>query len=445
MTCSISRCSLISQSLILSCTFALATLVTPHVVSAQAEAASAATVAELDGRYVDLRQAPIAAAGYVDSGCDSCTTCGDDVVDGGCGCGDGNCRFTTFWGFADYMGLWEKGRNLPPLATSNSNLDTPREAAGVLGLGDTSVVYGNERIEQERNGGRITFGAWWDQCTNCGIGVSYVGTEEATSEFRGDSSSFPILGRPFFNVFDDREDALLMNYPDEFEGDLNITTTSEMHSFEVFTRRLSSRGCNFRVDWLLGYRYAQLDESLAISDTLEFLRDTNLIQAGTVISNHDLFDVKNEYHSVMVGLWSQKRDGPWSLDVITKLALGNMNHKVTTNGSTVTNAPGQDPVQTVGGLLTQRSNIGSFDADNFAVMPELSLTVGYQVTAYLDVTFGYTIMYWSRIVQPGDLVDHVVDLTQQINSPTAIDRPAMIIRDTDYWLQGLTVGVNFRF
>ena len=54
-------------------------------------------------------------------------------------------------------------------------------------------------------------------------------------------------------------------------------------------------------------------------------------------------------------------------------------------GSTVVAQPGLAPEVNVGGLLAQPTNIGRFTDDKFAVVPELGVTLGYQVTDNIQV------------------------------------------------------------
>ena len=343
--------------------------------------------------------------------------------------------------------LREKDRTLPILATTNPAIaNTPREDAGVLGVPGTEVAFGGGAFDdQTRDGVRINFGGWWDQATIQGIGFSYLSVGNTTHRFDADVNNFPILGRPFFNALDDVNDALLINFPGEFAGRMSVEASSELQGAEVFSRRLFRQGCNYRVDLLVGYRYTEFEDRLLINDSFEFLQAQNLIPAGTQVVNEDRFNVDNVFHGGQIGVWAQSRSGNWAMDVITKFALGRMNYDGSIQGSTTTTSPGASPATVVGGLLTQRSNIGTFDDSDLAFVPEVTVRIGYQITPYIDMAVGYTFLYWSKFVQTGDLIDSTVDLTQQVGSPTAENRPALVLRDTDFWLQGLTLGINFRF
>ena len=55
----------------------------------------------------------------------------------------------------------------------------------------------------------------------------------------------------------------------------------------------------------------------------------------------------------------------------------------------------------VGGLLAQSTNIGTYTQDEFAVVPEFDLRIGYQMTEQFKLTLSYTAIYWSNVVRPG--------------------------------------------
>jgi len=68
----------------------------------------------------------------------------------------------------------------------------------------------------------------------------------------------------------------------------------------------------------------------------------------------------------------------------------------------------------------------------------------------LRLSVGYNFLCWSSVVRPGDQIDRVIDVSQIPNSglnatPTGLLRPAPLVRATDFWAQGITFGVEFRY
>jgi hypothetical protein len=203
-------------------------------------------------------------------------------------------------------------------------------------------------------------------------------------------------------------------------------------------------GGNYRVDLVYGYRYLGVDESLKITNSLEFT-DPQEDFFGTTIDQLDLFDLENNFHGGDLGLAGHSEDGRWTLDFLATIGLGSMRQRAQVRGNTVTTPDGGNPTTVAGGLLTQRSNIGQYSADPFTVVPEFTATLGYQVTPRMDVSIGYTFLYANHVARPGQVIDTSVNLSQQTGVLEGPAVPIFQFRDTDYWLQGLNFGLNLRF
>jgi hypothetical protein len=188
---------------------------------------------------------------------------------------------------------------------------------------------------------------------------------------------------------------------------------------------------------LLGYRYLQLDESVSVSENI-----TGIAPVGAFQIN-DRFRTMNQFNGFDMGIMYERCRGPWSIDLLAKLALGNTRQRVDISGSTVIDGVRQNG----GGLLAQQSNIGSYSRDRFTILPELGGRVGYQLTHNLKLKLGYTLIFWSNVVRPGDQIDLGVNPNQL---PPAVGnglpaRPEFIFRDSDYWVQGITFGGEFEW
>ena len=101
---------------------------------------------------------------------------------------------------------------------------------------------------------------------------------------------------------------------------------------------------------------------------------------------------------------------------------------------------------TPAGLLVQSTNSGLHSRDVFAVVPELGVTVGYQLTARLRATFGYTFLYWSQVARPGDQIDLDVNPSQLTSDGlVGAPRPQFQWIGSDMWVQGMNFGLDYRF
>ena len=97
-------------------------------------------------------------------------------------------------------------------------------------------------------------------------------------------------------------------------------------------------------------------------------------------------------------------------------------------------------------MLAQGTNIGTFTSNNFALIPQFDFTLGYDLTCRLRATVGYTFMYWTRVARPGDQIDTSVNLSQLgPNGLVGAPRPAVTGTTSDFWAQGLNVGLAYRF
>jgi large repetitive protein len=69
------------------------------------------------------------------------------------------------------------------------------------------------------------------------------------------------------------------------------------------------------------------------------------------------------------------------------------------------------PAET-GGFLVLPSNIGTHQTSRFSVVPEVGVNLGYAITPGVRVSIGYTFMFWTQVVRPGDQIDLRVNTTQ---------------------------------
>ena len=399
---------------------------------------------------------------------DTCSTCPADCLSG-CACDPG----PRFWVRGDYLMWWTKGMSLPPLVTTCPD-DTLEPDAGVMGQPGTEVLLGDERLFDElRWGTRLRVGTWTGCCRDYGVEGEYFALGDECGRFRRQSDGLPILARPFYNVLSDQPDSELIAYPDVIAGTVTADTSTELESLglrvRINWRRMGSlcgsacgcadacgygdacggggcqSACGYgaRVDLLLGYRYMHLDEDLVIREDLQSLNPI----APTEFDITDAFDTENSFHGAEVGLLLEYERCRWSLEVLAKIALGNSNQIARINGDTTITTYGV-PDDYLGGILAQRTNIGEYGTDEFAVVPEVGITLGYQLTCRLRATFGYSFIYWSDVARPGEQIDTRVN--PNLFPPEQVPfsgplRPRFVFDDTDFWAQGLNFGVDYRW
>ena len=90
--------------------------------------------------------------------------------------------------------------------------------------------------------------------------------------------------------------------------------------------------------------------------------------------------------------------------------------------------------------------MGTHESQQFSMMPEIGCTLGYDLTSRLKATVGYSLLYWSNVARPGDQIDLNLD-PGQFPPPTTTTgvKPQFDLHTSDFWAQGVNLGLDFRF
>jgi hypothetical protein len=369
-------------------------------------------------------------------------------------------RADNLWIRVDDLLWWTNGLYLPPLVTT-SPVGTPRDEAGVLGEPNTTILFGNDRVNRGTSPSyRLSFGWWLDECQTCAIEADFLELGAKTSDFSASGDGAPILARPFYNIQRDQQAAELVSFPDVISGTVDAEARDYFQSAGIWKswRLCGCQSCccdqccgcfcenlyGRRTDMFVGYRYYRLNDSLGVHESLVA---TDPIFSGTTFDILDSFRTYNEFHGGEIGLKTQVFRGRWSLEMLAKVAMGNTHRIVVIDGRTITTLPGLPPVTAAGGLLTAAgTNIGRYADDEFTVIPQIGLELGYQLTCCCRFHFGYNFLYWANIKRAGDQIDMVVDPRNLPPvQPEGTMHPAPQLSDNDFWAQGLNFGLEFQY
>jgi hypothetical protein len=406
-------------------------------------------------------------------------SCGDDS----CGPACDSCRpcFPRlrprggFYADVDYLLWWTEGMRVPPLVTSGPSTTQPGYIPpGGAPIGPTtfavtdpetgaatttSVLFGNSLLmTSDRSGGRLKLGTWLNCCETVGIEGDYFALSDATAQFRMWSDGNPIISRPFFDTTrpaNDPQNVERVAFPrgnaGSLDGAINVDALNKFQGAGVRMRlnccggsACDPCGASCRTDFTVGYRFLRIDDALVITEQLTSTDPTAL---GAFLVQ-DQFSTRNQFHGCELGFVFQRQQGAWSLDVAPKISLGNTHETADVFGFTRTTAADGSRATAEGGLLALSSNIGQYSRDQFAVVPEIGLKLGYQVTCHLRATFGYDFIYWSRVARAGDQIDFKVNPTLIPNGgPVTGDaaHPQFTFQQSDFWAQGLTWGMEYRW
>jgi hypothetical protein len=361
---------------------------------------------------------------------------------------------------AEYLFWWTKAAGGPPLVTTS-----PPGTDGVL-PGAAVLLTASDLDRQYRQGARFGLVFWFDDCASCGFDGRYFFTGERVSRLAASSDQFPNLFRPFFAV----NAVPPLGLPGEFSE--QVTRAGEtVGSVQARDRsRFWGAEANYRdnlccwhdctgglrADLLVGFRYLNLREDLSvIEDFTRLVPNPNFPDevAGTRVIIRDRFFTNNDFYGGQLGTAVEYRRDRWTLDLRATVALGTTHQQLKIAGDQTRFIPGQQPLVLAGGLLALDSNIGKSSRDEFTVVPEVGLTVGYQVTDHLRAFVGYNFLYWSNVIRPGDQIDRAIDVTRVPRfvppnapvPPAAEVRPAVLFNSTDFWAQGVNLGMEYRW
>jgi hypothetical protein len=389
---------------------------------------------------------------------------------GGPGClpeccvGPDCCRPFRAWVNAEYLLWWIKNGSGPALVTT-SPPGTSQNAAGVLGMDGTRTLFSGHDLEYNlRSGGRFGAGIWFDPGMCFGMDGSFLFLGQRTVGFTAGSTGNPILARPFFNLTPgdttNGPASELVAFPGVVNGMVAVQSTSRLWGADTnFRFNLHNGRCGswcddcgaplcFRWDVLAGFRFLQLSENLAITEDL-FVTGTS--PNGPQIVVMDNFSTRNRFYGGQIGTEAELQWRRWSLNMLFKLAMGATDEVAFVNGSTSFLFLGQTtPTVQPGGLLAQATNSGRFSQSSFAVVPELGLKLGFNVTPSLRLYVGYSFLYWSDVARPGNQIDPVVNKTQipSVFGPGVVTnpmRPMFQFRETDFWAHGVSFGLEWRY
>jgi len=339
------------------------------------------------------------------------------------------------WTAIDYL-LWHRqGRDVPPLVTTDPD-------GGVLP--GATILFGSQEIGDDvRPGGRLRVGMFLDRCNCWSVEGSLLMLADGDVRFDVNSDTNATIARPFFNLTPDLagdpvgEDALQVAAAGFASGSLLVQSNSDVLTADVTFRRPMCQSGSLLLDGLIGYEMARIDEDIIISSSSQLTGST------TSIDVVDSFATENEFHGGHIGLELARVCGRWDFGLLGKVGMGSMRQTVEIDGLQTATVGGITS-STTGGLLAQPTNIGINTRHIFAIAPELDFNVRCYLTCHLQLSAGYSILYWNRVAQPGDQIDLSVNPDQPPAANQA-QRPAFTFRDSDYFLHGAHLGAQWSF
>ena len=346
-----------------------------------------------------------------------------------------------YWLEADFLGWTVTGDKLPALVTT-SPAGTPAALAGVLGAPGTTVLFGDSAANNDwRAGGRLTGGYWFDPSHRTGIEASFFDLANASSRFNANSGGTPILAQPFTNAVTGKQDALFSAFPGFDSGAVSANDTSRLLGASIIFRQDIGWWGSERFSALIGYRYLRSSDGLGVSSSIVSGPGVLAVPLGTTIGVSDSFNAASNFNGIDLGAIGEFKTGPWVLEWRASIAIGANFSNAQINGSTNING-----ATAPGGFLALSSNIGNYNQTTFAVVPELNLKVGYQLTPHWRVVAGYDVLYWTGVLRSGNLIDTTIN-PNLLPPPSGggPQRPQASLNTSSLIAQGFNVGLRSDF
>jgi hypothetical protein len=366
--------------------------------------------------------------------------------------------FGRSWFSADYLMWWFKDAPLPvPIVTTSNAAD-----AGVIGRPSTQVLFGNQPLDAGMQSGiQLNLGHWIDNDEIIGIEASvFYFVQRNDNNFTGSTSNpNQVLAVPYTTPAGVPSAFIISgtnpNNGAAIVGSVSATSSTSLWGAEINGLLNLARTEYFQISLLGGFRSIFLEESLNMNYEAQLPPGSGFgpLYNATLA---DQFSTRNQFYGGQLGVKGEWTNGIFYGSVVGKVALGVNHETVNINGqfsdpnAVFYSTYGAGP----GGLLAQRTNIGSYTGNNFCVVPELQLKLGVNLTKYLQLYVGYDFLFLSQVVRPGDQIDPVINPTQAGPNPSGggtaspligAARPMPLFAESTFWAQGVNFGFQFTF
>lgn len=391
-----------------------------------------------------------------------------------------------YWIDVDYL-LWKIKENPVPAALV-TKADFSDALPGAIGQPHTRVVLGKKSVDMEwMQGFELGAGAWLKQ--NIGLQASFFLLPSVSKSKHLKTSGQPGSANYAVPIFDvtgvfglngvPGETIFILPGPDEnepgFFGDFTLLLKSELQGAELNTFYRSLRREHFVLDWIFGVRWIDLHEKFLFKARTHAASGSSF---GNAFYNFkDRFETTNHFLAGQVGMDARFKTKRWHLDALLKGELGATLEKLEIHGSSRTSGgnlffltEGTANETLAGGVFAEPSNRGSRKKSRFAWGIESKIRAGVDVTKTLELHLGYSFLWISKVLRPGDQIDRKINSTRTALAdasratvgvgpgpvpfggapaaaplPRGSKRPKPLFKTSSFWAQGLDVGVEFHF
>ncbi|MGE3807220.1 MAG: BBP7 family outer membrane beta-barrel protein [Gemmataceae bacterium] len=346
-----------------------------------------------------------------------------------------------FFAEIDYVAYWLKPVCLKPptLSIGDPNGAMP----GVLGQPGSVLIQGGHKFEFKGANGIKPRLAWWlndDVGTEVeGFVLERVAAPQDVTTVNGSPPTYIVFQNP-----DNTDAALPFTIPGVVTGTSTATGSSRMWGIDsnLAVRWPGQPGGRLQATLLAGCRYLHLEDRVVITNRQALVADPSQFAVGQAN-----FSTRSQFIGGQLGsrfgiAWERV-----NFDITTKLAFGSVYLTSDVLGSPLLAGNSVLPPLVPGPVLALPSNTRSRSTSRVAVVPELNLKLRWQVTERAFVTLGYNLLYWNKVLCPGDQMDSHLNTTQLPGQGPVVGPrvPAPLLVFTDAFAHGLETGFGFNF
>jgi hypothetical protein len=390
---------------------------------------------------------------------------------------------------------------LPPVTLTNPTTgQIIQQNAFVLGVSQTFITFSNESIFptgevfdlRSINGMRFNGGLFFDPCGDFGVDAGYLQLDRHTvdstvfvNEGRTVQLAFPITV-PVTTI--DPTTGIITTQLQNVNNQLNltgnfITQAAARHSSRFWGAEMNARArvCMLfadRMDVFAGFRYLNLDEELDLFNSLEirttgaldatvygvqtFANGTQAIVPSTqtgipfptsiLTRSSDRITTENHFYGAQVGFEGEWHWGRLLAKARGAVAVGPMHQEATIEGN-LEAATVQNGVTTTqrfaSGILSNPADIGRHRRDRIGLVAEGIFNVGLLITPCLRGYVGYEFMHIQKVLRPGDQTNassaSSTYTVLQNNIAVSQVQNGFNFKESDIWVQGITLGLEVRY
>ena len=338
--------------------------------------------------------------------------------------------------------IWFKNSPTPVPIITDSYADAP----GV------NVLLGGGEVDTNPNAGfRLTGTYRVDSRWGLEMTGFYVPTRSTTSSVSSSGQADSIdLYLPYFDVTTGKENITEISYRPTYRGSAQATLSNNLGGAEINATWSLPAQDALKVDLIGGFRFLQLRETY----TIDTSSPNNPPNPADIWNTTDSFDARNRFYGLQFGARLAYDQGPWVGWLNAKVALGTMQQRVSVNGYLETNDyTNYGPTRTYpGGYFALPTNSGEHARSTFAAVPEIGFNLGYRLNAQATVFVGYSLLYVTSVVRPGDQMNRNVNPTMTVSygndppvTPSGPAQPTFAFNTSDFWAQSLSIGFAYRF